>query len=225
MRTSHNWKQLFIVSLLVIAGLLPYFLSVERTAPARKSMNLANIPKQIGPWHMTTEKMEPSSFEKNFLNDVLFRSYERPDGKIVALAIAYGADQRQNFSIHVPEGCYRASGYDVTSLGVTTLSAPNIPLKQLVAHKDKAAESIQYWIVLNGNVVTNHFERKLKQLYYSLLGARAGGTLVRVSSATTTESGSSGFDVQKDFIVELYRALNQNDQSLLFGTQSLAANR
>lgn len=225
MRFRHSYKQVLVICLLVVAGLLPYGLTVKRSDAARNAVDLASIPQQVGKWHMTSQHVETSSFEKSFLNDVLYRIYELPDGKAVALAVAYGADQRQNFSIHVPEGCYRASGYDVTSVGLTRLLAPDMPLKQLFAQKEKTTESIQYWIVLNGKVVTNHFERKSRQMYYSLLGARAGGVLVRVSSITPPQGENQEFEVQKEFVTALYGAVNGEQRTLLFGNEPLATSR
>jgi EpsI family protein len=141
----------------------------------------------------------------------------RPDGFSIYLAVAYGADQRMNFSIHMPEGCYRVVGYDVTALGLTRLAQPDMLLKQLVARKGNVTERIQYWIVLNNKVVTNHFEHKLKQLYYSLMGASTGGVLVRVSSVSSTMGSASIFDLQKGFITDLYKSLNHDQRRLLFG--------
>lgn len=217
MKIKFSYKQILIIVLIFAAWLLPHFFSREKIADSLKSVDLKTISTQVGPWRMIYQQTDASTQEKRFLNDVLFRCYERTDGKVIALAIAYGADQRQNFSIHVPEGCYRATGYDVTSLGFTRLVVPDLPLKQLFAQKDKTVESIQYWIVLNGKVVTNHFERKLKQLYYSLLGAKAGGVLVRVTSNNTSQSASNEFDTQKDFIKSLYNVLNDQQRKLLFG--------
>jgi EpsI family protein len=217
LKIKYSYKQILLIVLIFAAWLLPHFFSREKIADSLKSVDLKTISTQVGPWRMIYQQTDASTQEKRFLNDVLFRCYERTDGKVVALAIAYGADQRQNFSIHVPEGCYRATGYDVTSLGFTRLVVPDLPLKQLFAQKDKTVESIQYWIVLNGKVVTNHFERKLKQLYYSLLGAKAGGVLVRVTSNNTSQSASNEFDTQKDFIKSLYNVLNDQQRKLLFG--------
>jgi len=217
LKIKFSYKQILIIVLIFAAWLLPHFFSREKIADSLKSVDLKTISTQVGPWRMIYQQTDASTQEKRFLNDVLFRCYERTDGKVIALAIAYGADQRQNFSIHVPEGCYRATGYDVTSLGFTRLVVPDLPLKQLFAQKDKTVESIQYWIVLNGKVVTNHFERKLKQLYYSLLGAKAGGVLVRVTSNNTSQSASNEFDTQKDFIKSLYNVLNDQQRKLLFG--------
>jgi EpsI family protein len=214
---KYSYKLIILLCLFAATGFLSYSLTVTRAVPDQKTVDLATIPAQIGAWQMTSQKLHIQQFEKSFLNDVLFRIYERPDGKAVALAIAYGADQRQNFSIHAPEGCYRAEGFNVTTMGLARLGVPDVQLKQMFAQKEKVTETIQYWIVLNGKVVTNHFERKLKQLYYSLLGARAGGVLVRISSLTPPQNSAQDFDMQKEFILALYGALNGEQRTLLFG--------
>jgi EpsI family protein len=217
----HRVKQIVVISLIIGAAICSYGFTIARKGADNKTVDFTSIPEKFGEWRMVSQQGEMSGFEKNFLNNVLFRNYVRADGNSISLAVAYGADQRQNFSIHVPEGCYRAAGYDVTAVGITRLSRPDMPLKQLVACKGRVTETIQYWIVLNDKVVTNHFERKLKQLYYSLMGARAGGVLVRVSSVSSVEKTSRDYDLQKRFIADLYNALKPEQRRLLFGYEKI----
>ena len=213
-------KQIVVIGLVIATGLFSYSFSISRTAQG-SSVDLSSIPREVGDWQMKSEQTQMSSFELGFLNNTIFRIYERPDGKTIALAVAYGADQRQNFSIHVPEGCYRAAGFDVTTIGLAQLSIPDMPIKQLVVQKEHDTESMQYWIVLNGKVVTNHFERKIKQIYYSLLGARAGGVLVRVSSVSSSQDTVLDYEMQKEFIAELYNSLTFEQRRLLFGDEKM----
>lgn len=217
----HRVKQIAVISLIIGAAVFSYGFTITKKSADNKIVDLASIPAQIGDWRMVDQQEAMSAFEQTFLNNVLFRNYVRPDGSSICLAVAYGADQRQNFSIHVPEGCYRAAGYDVTALGLTRLAQPDMPLKQLVARKGKVTETVQYWIVLNNKVVTNHFERKLKQLYYSLMGARAGGVLVRVSSVSSAQATVRDYDLQKAFIADLYKSLNNEQRRLLFGNERI----
>lgn len=213
-------KQIVVICLVIVTGLFSYGFSIGRVDQV-SSVDLASIPQQVGDWHMKSEQTQMSSFEQGFLNNSLFRVYERPDGRAIVLAVAYGADQRQNFSIHVPEGCYRAAGFDVATIGLAHLSIPEIPIKQLVVQKEQDTESIQYWIILNGEVVTNHFERKIKQIYYSLLGARAGGVLVRISSACIEKDFARNYEIQTEFIADLYKSLNSEQKRLLFGDEKI----
>lgn len=217
MKTQGKIKFFLVIILLITSTVFAMFYKVERVAQARTA-NLDVIPTEIGEWHMLNERASMGTFESEFLNDVLFRTYKRGDGKTIMLAIAYGADQKQHFSIHVPEGCYRASGFDVTSIGVVNeMDIPGLELKKLLV-KDKArTEPVQYWIVLNGKVVTNHFERKIKQVYYSLFGVQAGGVLVRVSSLSAEKDFQNDYEIQRSFIIALYKTLNPELRTLLFG--------
>src|SRR4030042_2139225 len=110
-------KFFMVIALFIAAAAFVMFYKVERTTQT-STINLASIPEEIGEWQMIDEQTSMGKSSSEFLNDVLFRTYKREDGKTIILAIAYGADQKQNFSIHVPEGCYRAAGSDVTSIGV-----------------------------------------------------------------------------------------------------------
>ena len=210
-------KYITVLALFTLAGALTFFCRVERHAQG-KAINLSAIPTVIGDWRMVNQNTSLGSKEEKFLDDVLFQAYQRPDGKIVQLAIAYGADQRKNFSIHLPEVCYKASGCNVTSIGQSTMNPPNLVLKQMLAkNPDGGVEAIQYWIVLDGKVVTSDFDRKLKQAYYGTFGAKAGGVLVRVSSLTADGDYRKDYEVQKGFVKALYKSLPVALYAQLFG--------
>jgi EpsI family protein len=205
-----------VIVLFIAAAAFVMFYKVERNIQ-ESTINLASIPEEIGEWQML-EQQTGMGKSSEFLNDVLFRTYKREDGKTIMLAIAYGADQKQNFSIHVPEGCYRAAGSDVTSIGVVNdADIPNLELKRLLVKDKEKTEPMQYWIVLNGKVITNHFERKIKQIYYSLFNVQAGGVLVRVSSLSNDKDFQNDYEIQRSFINALYKSLNPELRRLLFG--------
>ncbi|MBI5027179.1 MAG: EpsI family protein [Nitrospirae bacterium] len=209
-------KFFMVITFFIIAAVFSLFYKVDRLAQTR-TVNLTAIPTEIGEWHMLDQHTDARASESEFLNDVLFRTYKRHDGKTISLAIAYGADQRQHFSIHVPEGCYRAAGFDVTSFGIANMDTPGLELKKLLVKGQGRTEPMLYWIVLNGKVVTNHFERKIKQVYYSIFGAQSDGVLVRVSSLSTDKDFQQDYEIQKAFIAVLYKTLNPELRRLLFG--------
>lgn len=211
-------KYITVLALFAVGWTLTSLCTVERQAK-KEPVNLAAIPTVIGEWRMVTEKTSLGAKEEKFLDEVLIRTYRRPDGKSVMLAIAYGADQRKNFSIHLPEVCYKASGCTVTSMGETVMTSPLQTLKQMLARKPEGAlEAVQYWIMLNGKVVTSEFENRLRHFYISLFGATADGVLVRVSSLAVNGNYSNEYDIQKLFISALNVALKQDQRKLLFGT-------
>lgn len=210
-------KFFIVISLFLSTAAFASLYEVDRYT-RQLEPDLTLIPSQIGEWQLVREEKGITDSESKFLNDVLFRTYGRPDGKTLSLAIAYGGDQRQYFSIHAPEGCYIAAGYDVTSLGVVQMEHPALELKEMVVKgPSNRMEPVQFWIVLDGKIVTNHFERKIKQIYYSLIGTKSDGILVRVSSEATDNSFHKDFHLQRQFIAALYRQLNPDLRSVLFG--------
>jgi EpsI family protein len=213
-------KFIMVIALFIAAAAFVMFYKVERVTQA-STINLAEIPEEIGEWQMLEQQTSMKKSASEFLNDVLFRTYQRGDGKIIMLAIAYGADQKQNFSIHVPEGCYRAAGSDVTSMGVVNdADIQGLELKKLLIKDKEKTEPMQYWIVLNGRVITSHFERKIKQVYYSLFNVHAGGVLVRVSSLSSDKDFQKDYEIQRSFINDLYKSLNPELRDLLFGNKN-----
>ena len=217
---SCKTKFIMVIVLFIAAAALVMFYKVERVTQTRTA-NLAAIPEEVGGWQMIDEQTSMGTSASEFLNDVLFRTYKREDGKTIILAIAYGADQKQNFSIHVPEGCYRAAGSDVTSIGVVNdADIPGLELKRLLIRDKEKTEPMQYWIVLNGRVITSHFERKIKQVYYSLFNVQAGGVLVRVSSLSNDKEFQKDYEIQRSFITDLYKTLDPELRRLLFGESS-----
>jgi EpsI family protein len=210
-------KFILVIVLFIAAAAFVMFYKVERVTQA-STINLAEIPEEMGEWQMLEQQTDMKKSSSEFLNDVLFRTYQRGDGKIIMLAIAYGADQKQNFSIHVPEGCYRAAGSDVTSMGVVNdEDITGLELKRLLIKDKEKTEPMQYWIILNGKVITSHFERKLKQIYYSLFNVQAGGVLVRVSSFSSDKDFQKDYEIQSAFIFAMYKSLNPDLRNLLFG--------
>lgn len=210
-------KYITVITLFVLAGALSFFCRVERHAQA-KALNLAAIPTVIGEWRMVNQNTSLGSKEGKFLDDVLVRIYQRQDGNTVMLAIAYGADQRKNFSIHLPEVCYKDSGCDVRSIGHSVMDSPRLSLKQMLAKKpDGGLEAVQYWIVLGSKVVTNEFENRLRHFYISLVGARADGVLVKVSSIVADGDYKRNFKIQEQFISVLYDFIPTDLTKQLFG--------
>src|SRR3972149_1806606 len=214
---AYKTKFIMVIVLFIAVAAFVMFYKVDRVTQAR-TINLASIPEEIGEWQMLGQQTSMGTSSSEFLNDVLFRTYKRGDGKTIILAIAYGADQKQNFSIHVPEGCYRAAGSYVASIGVVNdADIPGLELKRLLVRDKEKTEPMQYWIVLNGRVITSHFERKIKQVYYSLFNVQAGGVLVTVRPLTTGKDFQKDYEIQRSFINDLYKTVDPELRKLLFG--------
>ncbi|MFQ5647025.1 MAG: exosortase C-terminal domain/associated protein EpsI [bacterium] len=181
-------------------------------------VGLEDIPRRIGNWKMVNARDERGLFKRwEFLNEVLMRTYTRADGASIWLAISYGADQRQAFAIHLPEGCYRSAGFDVESVGTFDLFNTGVKLKRLISRGNGRTEPITYWVIIDGEVITNHLQRKIKQLYYTLFSRPSYGALVRVSSLADEHDVNRAYEIQKDFIAQLSKNLSQEKKKVFFG--------
>jgi EpsI family protein len=210
----------FMVLALVLAVSVVTLCSGEERGHAPKSLDLTSLPATVGDWKMVGADGAAGSKESTFLNDVLFRTYRRDDGKTVALAVAYGADQRKKFNLHLPETCYKASGYQVLSLVPATMRLPELKLKEMMVQDSASTQQIEYWMMLGGKQVTGELEKRVKHLYYSVFGIAAEGVLVRVSSFSTPAGAAGERRVQQEFISSLYRSLNPGQRKLLFGSNA-----
>ncbi|RNC73206.1 MAG: EpsI family protein [Desulfuromonadales bacterium] len=218
MATRSRVKYLVVMVLFIAVALAAFTCRVERHARAATMDLAAAIPAAVGDWRMSVQDTSLGSKEARFLNETLFRTYRRQDGKTIMLVVAYGADQRKKFNIHMPETCYRASGYEVESLGRCSMDSPYLRLRRLLVKDGPSTiEPVQYWIILNGKPVTNEFEKRAKHFYYSLLGAEADGVLVRVSSHSASRNPDKEYEVQKEFISSLYQSVKPELRRVLFG--------
>jgi len=185
---------------------------------AGKKIGLESIPRQIGDWKMTNAQTDRGIIKNwEFLNEVLMRVYTRSDGESVWLAITYGSDQRQTFTIHLPEGCYRAAGFDVESVGKAAIFENGVEVKKLISRGQGKTEPISYWVMLDGKVVTSHLERKFKQLYYTIFKKPAYGALVRISSLAREGQIQRAYAIQADFIRQFAQSLSPELKEILFG--------
>lgn len=212
-------KHLVVLALVVAVSLLTVFSGEVRSNTAAKAgVDLTSLPTVVGGWKAEGSDGGAGSKESAFLNDVLYRTYKRGDGKTVALAVAYGADQRKKFNLHLPELCYKASGYQVLSLAEGAMHSPDLKLKEMLVRDPASTQEIQYWIVLGGKQVTGELEKRVRHLYYSVFGVAAEGVLVRVSSFSSESDAATDRKVQQEFVSTLYRTVNQGQRKLLFGS-------
>lgn len=120
-------------------------------------------------------------------NQVLARTYTNPQGYRIMLSIAYGGDQSDGMSVHRPEVCYPAQGFEVTRVWSDRLQLPGqtIPITRATSRLGPRNEPLTYWIVNGDEVVGRGFGGRVVQLKYTLRGRIPDGMLVRVSSIDT----------------------------------------
>ncbi len=201
--------------LLVAAVLAAGELLAPGKAPAEPDTGAslaALAPRQVGEWHMVDAAPDVAltrggaQVAERVYDNVLTRTYERArDGAVLWLVVASGRDQRADLALHLPELCYRASGFEVEPQGLAPLAHAGVrgEVRRVLARSRERLEPVSYWVVMGGEVVTGLFDQKLRQLWYGLTGQIRRGTLVRVSIPMRGGAVEPAYREQQDFIHQL----------------------
>ena len=184
------------------------------------------IPKQFGEWNVdekaVTQQIDPQRQEalNRIYNQTLARTYINQKGESIMLSIAYGGDQSNGMSVHKPEVCYPAQGFQIIKLNIGMLDTGfgSIQVKRLLATQGARIEPIIYWITVGDTVAVNNFEWKLVRMKYGLTGKVPDGLIFRVSSLGKE---AKAYPVQENFIRVLLKALSTENRKKLIGNITL----
>jgi EpsI family protein len=155
-------------------------------------------------------------------DQTVMRTYQRDDGAIVMLALAYGRAQKQEVKIHRPELCYVAQGFEVTGSKRVSLDLggayPAVPVYQLVTRNKGRQEPVMYWIRIGDEITANAWQSRWKILTSGLQGRVPDGLLVRTSSAVAPNAPvEPHYAEQLDFLRDLFAAMTPADRITLVG--------
>jgi EpsI family protein len=187
------------------------------------------IPKDFGRWHLVPNvglvtPSEPGAYLARELSARIYsqevaRGYADAAGNVIMFLVAYGPVQNYRLKSHLPEVCYGAAGFRVSSKTVTQLSyqdgtAP-LTVSRLIAQKERRFEPITYWMKVGGDVATGVFDRQIARMKYGLRGIIPDGALIRVSTVGLSETAS--YELQDQFIHDLLAALSPRDRKFFTG--------
>ncbi len=138
------------------------------------------------------------------------------------LSVAYGGDQSDGTRAHLPEVCYPAQGFQITSSGVGQLDLAGraVSTRLLMSKLGQRNEPITYWLVVGDRVTLSRTDQKLTQFRLGLKGLIPDGMLVRVSSIDADMA--RGHRVQAQFLADMAAAFTEPSRDRVFGTLSAA---
>ena len=183
------------------------------------------FPAQFGTWHIDTSMpmILPSPDTQALLNSIynqtLTRTYVNAEDQRIMLSVAYGGDQSDGTRAHLPEVCYPAQGFQITSntTGHLNLAGRQVSTRQLMAKQGPRQEPITYWLVVGDQVTVSRTDQKLAQFRLGLKGLIPDGMLVRVSSIDPDMN--HGYQVQARFLDEMAAAFPEPAKDRVFGVK------
>lgn len=188
------------------------------------------VPRAFGDWSeikSSAIQVSLSTGETSMdqpYDQVVMRAYRNSSsGQIVQLALAWGANQRQEVKIHRPDLCYVAQGFKVTFLkphvfkGIHA-SGDSVAGKRMVASAGNRGEAVSYWIRIGNIFSESALETRLHILKKGIAGNVSDGILVRASIPVQDEGATEQTWALLDaFLVELSSAVPPSTQALLLG--------
>ena len=206
------------------AGMALALKPTEKIADAGPSIDLETlIPKHFGDWKIdetiATLLVDPGLQAKldRTYNQTLTRTYVNSRGERIMLSIAYGGDQSDAMSMHKPEVCYPAQGFQIlkSKTGIFATGEGEIPVRRLVATQGQRVEPITYWMTIGDTVAIKGLKWKFSQIRYGLTGKIPDGLLFRISSIQADERAA--YRRQDDFARSLIGALTPEGRQRIFG--------
>jgi len=149
------------------------------------------FPERFGDWvidpHVPVVLPPPDqqALLNKIYNQTLARTYVNRRGERVMLSVAYGGDQSDGLTVHIPDICYPAQGFRVTDSRDARLTvAPgfNIPVRHLMTVLGQRMEPVTYWVLMGDEATISNTQRRMVSIRYGLQRLIPEGMLVRVSS-------------------------------------------
>lgn len=216
-------RSLIVFFLMILTAISAYYIKSELTPTTHFPKLDKLLPVALNGWHKDTgykyEIVDPVTQREmdKIYSQTVSAIYHGPNGEMMMVSIAYGADQRDEFQVHKPEVCYPAQGYEVLNNQANQLKTAfgPISIRQLETKSDLRQEYVTYWIRVGDRVPANNLERKWVQLKMAMEGQIPDGLLFRVSSIGA--KAPYEFDQQAKFIKELLAKLPDREREILIG--------
>lgn len=179
-----------IVSIMFIIAACGTYWARSRPTNIIIDADVNAIPKTVGVWSRFGEDMRPSQEVLDAWavsrNDFLQRRYVNPLGESLDLLVVYKGEGRRDW--HLPEMCFRGSGYELVSETRTTVpfGGREIPAVKLIGQSDKNRQIILYWFVAGNETEVSFSRLQLSMALSRLKPRKYGWTFIRVNGDVKT---------------------------------------
>jgi len=209
------------------AGLAAWARPTILDSDSRPGFKLESIvPAAFGEWqidrHMPVVVPPPDqqALLNKIYNQTLARTYVNPRGYRVMLSLAYGGDQSDGLTVHIPEVCYVGQGFRLESTKDERLAIGglDIPVRRVLTTMGPRIEPITYWVTTGDEATVTIWRRRMVAIRYGLLRRIPDGLLVRVSSID--RSPGQAHAMHDAFLKDMVTAMPPRDRALIIGSVS-----
>lgn len=182
------------------------------------------FPERFGDWMVdpNVPVVLPSPDQQALLdkiyNQTLARTYVNSRGERVMLSVAYGGDQSDGLTVHIPDICYPGQGFKVNDSRDDRLTvSPGfvIPVRHLLTTLGQRVEPVTYWVLMGDEATISNTQRRLVAIRFGLKRLIPEGMLVRVSSINPNMNDAIALHAR--FINNLIASVPLQDRERVIG--------
>jgi len=185
----------------------------------------STVPSAFGEWRKLdepTQIVDPGLRDvlNKIYKEVLSRTYVNAAGDRVMLSMARSGNQIGIQQAHIPDVCYPAQGFEITSsedIELATAYGP-IPSRRLTTTKGPRREPLTYWLTMGDQVVKTQWDKRRVQIRAVLTGESPSGLLFRVS--TIDRDPAHAFAIQQKFVADMMGSVSAEARRKLSGLPS-----
>ncbi len=172
-----------------------------------------NIPIQVEEWEGIDIPMDEKTMTILETRDILFRVYTQPNVPPVYLCVVFAQNNRR--SIHPPEVCYIASGWEVgkkrffPSNEVSPVE-PFFDATEILITKNYNKQVVYYWYKAGDLFTSSIAKHQWNMALSQLMLKRIRGALIRISTEVKDESQKEALQRLNQFTSAVLPALQEN---------------
>lgn len=229
---SRRTAVLALMSMIGASALAEWARPTIKLSDAYKNFKLDDVfPKAFGDWILDASMpvVVPPPDQQAMLdkiyNQTLARTYVNRQGARIMLSVAYGGDQSDGLTVHVPDVCYVAQGFKVGRERDSQMDVGNgfvIPIRVLEATLGGRIEAITYWVMMGNEATVSNAQRRLVSIRYGLRRLIPEGMLIRVSSINPNMD--QALELQRVFVRDMVAAIDPGQRARVVGEVSLKPN-
>lgn len=233
--SANRGRRTAVVALLGMAGasaLAEWARPTIKVSDAYKNFKIDDIfPKTFGDWTVdaampvVVPPPDQQAMLDKIYNQTLARTYVNRQGARIMLSVAYGGDQSDGLTVHVPDVCYVAQGFKVGRERDSQMDVSNgftIPIRVLEATLGGRIEAITYWVMMGNEATISNAQRRLVSIRYGFRRLIPEGMLIRVSSINPNMD--QALALQGVFIRDMVAAIEPSQRIRVVGEVSLNPN-
>ncbi|HEY0959869.1 MAG TPA: EpsI family protein [Novosphingobium sp.] len=199
---------------------------VAADPPVARGTLAGVIPTSIGAYRIvgTQGLVLPAEtpLTRHLYSDLLIRLYGDPQGSFVMMLAAAGAATGPGLSVHRPERCYPAAGFEIASVSSVPLSAPapaGARARLVTAVRAERRELVHYWVRVGQSFPLTTLDQRLALMAENLQGSLPAARLLRLSVLSSGPAGDpAGFARVEAFSRDLLNALSPEGRHLMLGS-------